>query len=302
VGLPTGYPLALPLLPLAEYPYLLAALPYLTSAGLLVCLLTSAMSIAYYLVTKKKRVLILSACALFPFCIGWFGTQEHNRSPLKSMLCMPVLPTSCTVSHPWDCAQEINACVTEKLIQDANAQIVILPESSYPFELNRHNKVVELWSINALHKGQLLIIGAYSREGGHVYNGIYGIKECRVIFNYVKTCRMPFTEYVPFPWSIFLSVRMLFLKNKCGFSSKETARIVFVTEQDAVQLALCSEFFFDAYDTRSYVPLVVLVNDSWFSCPYIRRLMYLFARYTAIERSLDIIYTSYHYASYIMHP
>ncbi|MFI5332931.1 MAG: hypothetical protein ACHQVS_02395 [Candidatus Babeliales bacterium] len=300
IGLSTGYPLALPVLVLAEYPHCLGALPYLTSAGLLVCLLVSAMGVAYYCLSKQQMALVLSVAGLLPFGIGWVVPSTHIPEPPLVRICATVIPpVPYGAMHPRDRAQDINACIMQVCADKPETQIIILPESSYPFELNTHENVIDLWSINALDKGQQLVLGSYYKEKGNLYNGIYGIKECRVIFNYVKNCRMPFTEYVPFPWSLLTCTRTLFLKNKCGFSAKESPYVIPLTPDFLVCPALCSEFFFDAYARNLPYPVLALVNDSWFSCTYIKRLMYLFARYTACEQSQDVIYSSYTYGAYI---
>jgi apolipoprotein N-acyltransferase len=299
IGLSTGYPLALPLLPLAEHPQFLVLLPYISAAGLLVCALIFSMSSAYYLVARNWWALCMGLCALLPFGVGWRIKPVAAYEPALIHMCGAVTSPPKGIVHPRDCAQDINARITELLARRPEVQVILMPESSYPFELNEQEDVINLWSINALHKGQLLVIGSYYQEEGDCYNGIYGIAECRVIFNYVKNCRMPFTEYVPFPWSMFSCTQHLFLKNKQGFSTKKSVRMLPLTADFWVQPALCSEFFFDAYDPTVRLPILALVNDSWFSSFSIKRLMYLFARFAAIERSMPIMYISYTYAVFI---
>lgn len=299
IGLKTGYPLALPLLPLAEYPEFLRALPYLHSSGLLLCLLSFAMGVAYYLVTKHAWVWLLNICMLIPFGSGFFVTTKNRSIPAYAVPCALILPPIKGGRHPRDCAQDIALYINRACARNQKASILILPESSYPFALNMHPDALELWGINALHDGQYLIIGSYAQEGESLYNGIYCINNCRIIFDYVKKCRMPFTEYIPYPWSMLTCARTLFLKNRQGFSAKESSRLLTLNSTWRVQLALCSEFFFDAYDNQCTFPILALVNDSWFSCLYIRHLMYLFARYMAIERSRDIMYSSYTYGACI---
>lgn len=283
-----GYCFALPLLPLAYEPRWLYALPWISSYGLLALLIIFSATVAHFLHTRNLKFLGLAAMSCVPFVVGWV-VQEVERVPSYVQSLTYAQPPH-KREHPIDCAQAIDNAIQTALAKKPRAKIILMPESSYPFPLNENEQALAMWDTNALAGGQTLIIGTHCAQAGNLHNCISCVNNRRIIQNYVKSNLFWFTEYVPFPWCNFNFFQKLFLKNKKGFSSTENCCAQFhILPNLTCTCAICSEFFFRSYSPGS-LPLLVVVNDAWFSAAYLQNLMFLCARYAALEEQREIIY------------
>lgn len=294
-----GYPFAVPLVPLAAYPQWLAALPLLTSYGLLVCLLVVEVAIVHAIVCRERWLLIIACVAFVPFSYGWFFQRGEQGVPAYVDTFGYVAPP--VANCPLQCAQELCYAMQKLLERSPHVKIIFTPESAFPWPLNDNLWAVRLWSDNALLSPERkFCVGAYRREGASAYNSMFYLNNSRIIKYYDKIKLMLFTEYVTPLLQQLTCVQQLFLNNEKGFSATESVREAFVLDDSCVvQPCICSDLFFNVpvCNGPDDIPFLVLVNDSWFSASYMRDLMFLFARLAALERQRTFIYVG-HYAGF----
>lgn len=286
-----GYCFGNPIVVLAANPRFLQLLPYLGEGGLLLCVLLFSACAA--LAIKQRRLLCWGLCFVFvlPFVYGFCIFFQENPPAYLASCAYASPPDEAT--HPLDCAQELNEIFDNVLQKNPDARIIFAPETSYPFPLNKHPAMVELWYNNAVPEDVYVCIGSQREEAGKLYNCLYLLLQGRIIKFYDKICRMPFTEYVPLFCKNTPSFKELFLKNKKGFSTGRNSA-VFFSPNDLFSFvpSICSDLFFGHIpDHLMHTDAwVVVVKDRWFSCSYMKNLMKFYAIMKAIESKKDLFY------------
>ena len=277
-----------PLVCLAAYPPLLYSATVFPEWILLfvVLLINFVLFLALYNDWRLgKCVLVLG----MPFLLGFF--KENKSVNDYSQIGFPILPPYNNQS-PGQRAQQITTILLDYREEYPSKSIILLPESAYPFELNapKHAFLLEMLEYSA---GQIIVLmGAHKRNTDSLSNCFYGIYEGRIIYDYDKTKLVPIFECTTTIWNNRYC-KALFLNKKKEFTSlKRGGESFFLVDSLQLYPRLCSEFFFEtSWPARR--TLVVLVNDSWFSCTYFPRLLELLAVYQAISNQVTIFYCSY---------
>jgi apolipoprotein N-acyltransferase len=95
--------------------------------------------------------------------------------------------------------------------------IILAPESAFPFPLNMHPDVIELWS-NVLPDNVHMILGTQQAFGEKLCQSVVWLNSCRIKKNYVKKHCVPFIERVPHFYKKIEFLRKFFLGDVCQFS------------------------------------------------------------------------------------
>ena len=275
-GLFEGYPFANPLIPLAMYPELLWALPYLGNMLLLFCFCLTCASIILFL---KERTFL--SCILMTFCLLFWGygfvihSKEDRPEWLDTIAAIPLLfPPTC---NPLNIImQEIE----NHKAKNPLVSIFIFPESSC--------HIVPHW----IGK-ETLILGSFIEKDTRRYNTLFCLGKNQTHY-YCKRHLLPMTER-DFPFSKF------YMNKPLTISSCPRPQLV-LSDQLIMVPYICSELFFSHVpdDDSSFLPILFICNDWWFS-PYFRRLMLLAGRLKAIEWHRSILYVSYAYGLFLDH-
>jgi len=281
-----GYCFGMPLLPLAQHPQWLSLLPIFSSYGLLAILIIDSVLLAQYCKTRNNRYLIGWFLGIVPFVYGWV-MQPVDTIPAYVASFGYVQPPI-SRKNLLQCALEINNSVNQLVEQRPDISWIFMPEGSFPFFLNEHPDIVSLISNIACSDQVNIAIGSHKREGAHEYNGLYCLAYPSIMQSYDKKILMPFAEYLPFPWHHCTTLKKLFLKDIKGFNPKEvnSAGALIIDEKIAFFPCICAELYFG--NPPKNKPLLCIVNDSWFSTYYMRHLMFLFARFRAIEYKQEL--------------
>lgn len=236
---------------------------------------------------KKESRVVLVFLLLIIGC-GWIS-KRGGMLPLK-------ISYGQAQSHnsAWDAADAIATNIQAITNENQATEMIIFPESAFPFPLNLYPEHMQDWA-DLLPATCSLIIGAHRYDNGKLFNTVYHIQR-RIMHHYDKCFRMFLTEYVP---SLFIKTPMikdLFLHNKELFIQGSNKGIFSIKGKRVVP-AICSEWYFNAH--RLSIPeeaiVLVVANDSWFSCGYVRELMQLTARLQAIKTGHPLIYCSHEY-------
>ncbi len=171
--------------------------------------------------------------------------------------------------------------------------VIVAPESTFPFPLNQHPEVVELWS-SVLPKDVHLLIGSQRKEGKKFYQTVYWLHEGRIKNYYDKRHRVIFTEGVPAAFENTSWAKDLFLGDKVSISAGTRDGVVFdVGEGIRVWPQLCSELFMkDSLQVQGVDMVLWLVNDSWFP-PYFRKQLARLAQVRANQIGVPLLYVTH---------
>lgn len=288
-----GYELAHPVLPLVRYTPILFLIPWLGKQGLLFFLIVFQLSIVeliHALQYNKPVMLLMVVISLMPFLISWLPARRTINRPewLDRIVCMHVMPDP--KRSMWQQAHMIRKALEQAC--RTRPDLIVMPESTFPFCLNEHQEILKYWHEYALPSTTELILGGHRREGNDVYNTLYFIRGDTIVELYDKQHGLLFVERVPHLFD-YPALRKFFLSDSAPFCQSTKKSSSLQTSRFKCAPLICSELFFSHHDTHKELDLyVALVNDTWY-CAYQRFLMRQDARLKALLWQKDILYVSY---------
>lgn len=233
---------AFPLICLTDFPRSLWLLPYLTMYGLLAIMVL--MNIAIALFCKKpgwSGLLVIGAMA--PFLSGYLWSEDRTNAPAWLSKIAYVIPGEMGQScHPLDRGQELAEKIMTCLERYPYANLVVLPESSYPWALNVRPVIVSILQ-QALIPGSIVCLGAHKKRGSETYNAIFILSNQGIIADYVKKNLVPVAEEIP-AWAEYIPcIKGLFFKKQVGFRAAHTLRTALPFAEQCLLPLICSELF-----------------------------------------------------------
>jgi hypothetical protein len=292
-----GYPLAHPLLPLAEQPWLLTLLPSVGKHALTLIFLASAGLIAYVLQLQGffKRF-IISSVALTPWFISLLLYVPSKTTPVW-LSQIAVLPE--TFYNPSDTAKTIKQVkqkIQTLIYNHPHIQVVLLPESAlYLCDLSKHQELIKEWNSSHLGRPIHIITGAFCKEQETCYNTVYWIFNGTIKQRFYKKHALLLTEGLP-RWAHNSSIATLYHRDRPYITPSQNQRPLFKIN-DTLKLVpyICSELFLNNYPDDRFigVPIASFCNDTWIEVAYLERLMKLMHRFRALQWKRDILYLAY---------
>lgn len=165
--------------------------------------------------------------------------------------------------------------------------LIVATESSFPFDLEKNQKQLTLWTHIIPLNTHLLLGAHYKRAYGNVHQSIYWIWQGRIMKRYDKHHLIPFVEYLPKLWKELVISKEFFLKERCNF----TASVENVGEFDILgtsfDIKVCSEMFF--CDITASIPVLCFINDSWFT-GYFKKWLINYIRIKSAMLGVPILY------------
>jgi hypothetical protein len=299
-GVWQGYCFANPVIAFAAYPSLLWLLPLCTRNVFLLFIISLQFFCAYAITRLNTHHLMFVSIFIFAvFLSNQFFVNVNVDFPLfidSVGFVRPPLP-----SNDWRAqAEEINFNITKLISLYPHINVVVMPESSFTLPLNCYDEAIVLWKENALSNDIHLIIGSPRRTNNQYFNSLYIINRSRIIQSYDKCNLMFLTEFIPNWFKKISTCKSIFLKNKKEFSSKKICVGNFEANKQSFDPYLCSDLYL-AHCRKSNrdIPILLAVNDSWFSIQYMKHLMELYAIIIAIEEQRDLLYICHSHANLI---
>ncbi len=298
-----GYFLMYPLLPLAEHPELLSWMPTVGKGVLLWILLATNAAFTIPFITKKKYLIWLAPLVgVLPWIIS-----SITAPPKKDV---PAWVAS--IAHiPKDYQLNTEMSYTAKVIQKdikqvlkkyPDVKLIIFPESSFRrLNLDTAYELGEYWNRASLGTPVSLLVGAAKWEGPIYRNTVYWLEDGKIKGAFNKRHAMALAEEIK-GWYNFSFLRALFHNSSPIVAASDNPRVPFKIFDDVSFIPyICSEIFFnDAPDDQHPDTVIAaLCKDTWSSSAYIRYLMFLAARFKAIEWQRPIVYVSYDYNGYL---
>lgn len=313
ICLPRGYVFAYPLVPLAQSDCWAEALRYVPHELLVLSLSVGSACLAQGVWQQHQRSYCFIAAGIFfaPFCGGFFVHRQSSVGEYEQH-CVYAQPPAYHKQmigvQPLTLACAINEQICRAVRLFPHAVCILFPESTFPFALDLHDDVRQLWMDNVLwHLPDVTIV-----MGSHHSCGIDGEERKNTLFclqgsvicqTYDKKTRLPFAEYMPWPWSASRLFSEFLLKNKKIFHAPDAAARqedrIYLAPNVAVSSYICSDLFFNSPRPDDQADTILwLVNDSWF-ITYWRRLMFLYARLQAQRYGRTILYIAHEFGACI---
>ncbi|MCF7800047.1 hypothetical protein K9L05_00475 [Candidatus Babeliales bacterium] len=231
---------------------------------------------------------------------------------LTPLNCFDKNLTSCRVGqHIYHELANLNL---EKYKHKFKNVIIVGPETTYPFFLNKNLDQIKLWD-SVLPENAYLMFGSQRfstksiqkqqgewYENNKVFQTVYIIHQGRIINFYDKKHCVQFTEKTP-KFIKNLKITKEILKNKLEFSKSKLKKFkAFKISKDLKIIPIiCSEFFFlnlneikkiKKKNINKNLIILLFVNDSWFM-PYFKKLMKNFVIFTSYKLNLPILYVGW---------
>ncbi|MCX5924551.1 MAG: hypothetical protein NTZ68_03955 [Candidatus Dependentiae bacterium] len=288
LGALDGYPFFSPLIPLCYYPQFLWCLKYIGSIGALSCLILFQTSLAQTRLAQTSLIqkkILRSALCLTPFLIGPFFYQEK------------VIPTPhMQYIKPWWYGHHNPMFAGYRMVHDIGEVImarpqtvcILMPESTFCWDVLDYQNFVPLWSDPDCQA--TIMFGGHRCVSGETFNSFIVLRGGKITYCYDKQHLMPFIERIPKVCSFF-GCGEIFIEagSACGCSvdSHDTIDICGQT----YQVFICSELFFEAKPVKGY-PIILICNESWFCCQYMKDLAVLYIKYFEIKHDVKVLYAS----------
>lgn len=278
-----GYPLVLPLLPLAQFPLLLSLLPWVGYGTVLCFLLCFQAGVAH----KKRWLTILG---LTPFIVGFL--LKEKKAP--SFLDGKIIPIAHHFKEqlPYERAQEVCQVLLNAEAAFPEALLLVLPESAFPFPLNEHSYALKMWQYNGNLFEKYVVVPSHYRVGekGVLHNSAYVLHKSRIIVRYDKKLLVPFFE-TPSTNLFFKDFYHLFLQGKEIFAPglQKKSPWLFLN-QYPIDFCICSELLWSFSHAKT---MLILVHDGYYRFSYFPSVFELLARFRAVELDCNVIYASW---------
>ena len=297
-----GYFFIHPLLPLAEHPIFLTFVPYLGKSILMgMLLVTNALCTLPFLGYNLWFAFVSSSFWMVSIGTGISYAPLSEPSWAHRIAHLPYIFLSTNNLGPF--AEDVQEKIKAVLTRYPETEVIIFPESSFDrINLDTAREIAQLWDHTHVSKPVNLIIGAFKWEKDKYRNAAYWVYDGKVKAIFNKRHAMLLTEGMS-SWYDFKLFRSLYHRTVPPVTPSDNPRVPFPLLQGVNFIPyICSELFFNDKPDDRYPQSVIiaLCNDDWSSAEYVRRLMYLAARFKAIEWQRDIVYASYHYSGIIM--
>ena len=220
-----------------------------------------AIVLAAIILSQYRKHILFLLLVLFAYAPA--KTTVYYQDPHSDML---LAHTMTTVEEKWDPAR-IPAHITEvfaiidKAISD-HRQTVVLPESVFPFFLNKEPKILD--ALLERSRQITIIIGALYLDDKSIHrNATYIIQKGRyTIAN--KVLLVPFGESNPLPEWVGRWVNKVFFDGAIDYiaSAKPTDFTVHGTRyRNAICYEACSEVLYEGSPKQ----MIVISNNGWFT-------------------------------------
>ena len=300
-GICEGYFLIHPLLPLAHYPQLLWLLPYVGKSFLtLILVMISAIMSAVCYKFNGTKLLYVVLLSLF-FVPGLFIVHDNSCPAwLNKIGYLPLL--SYDPIQLSRMANTVGTILKEFIREHPHVQIVIMPESAlYTSAFTTIPELLKSWDSEHIGKPLHVIFGAFRWEDDKRYNTLHWVYDGTLQAYYDKRHAMLLTERMP-AWCDMQLVKDLYFGKEPPIAVSTTARpLLKIMPEIELVPYICSELFFNDQpdDNFEYQTILALCNDRWIRGAYVADLMYLIARFKAVQWQRDIVYISYTHAGFV---
>ncbi len=225
-----------------------------------------------------------------------YGYKEQKDAPLKIKL----VQTDIKQAEKWKREnRDTTLFMIQKEILDATDKgydIVVLPESVFPFYMNLHPDVIA--KMKRLSQQITIVAGSLLRKKSHSYNVTYMFQKGEVSIA-KKLVLVPFGEYIPLPKFAQKFINEYFFS---GASDFETAQkpTDFTIKGIKFRNAICYEATCEEIYRGDVNFVIAISNNAWFTPSIEPTLQKLLLKYYARKNGVTIYHAANHAGSGII--
>ncbi len=171
--------------------------------------------------------------------------------------------------------------ICEKVRNLPNIHTLIMPESTFCFDIEEYSDFFSIWSDGYEHIN--IVFGAHRKSGDGYLNSIFVVRDGIIQKVYDKQHFMPFFEQNV--WNLDL-----FSQKNQNVTSAYGDDVITLGKQK-YQIFMCSELFFEIKKTKN-LPVLMLWNDSWLQFEWTKKLALQYIQYFALKRNIYVIHAS----------
>lgn|GEM_PF-1513653 len=284
-GVVDGYPLCNPMVVLAQYPSLLYSLYWLHDVGYLVVLCGVQVAAVTFYRTPTKSSLTFIALSLFIFLSGLVLQKTDTDAPkIKIGVVCPWWHNS---KDPMFAGYRMAHDLSVVAQKHQNLEAIILPESSFCWNLYEYDRFFSIWSESAAEVP--IILGSHCLEGAITHNCAFLLHNGILAAKYCKQHKMPLVERSLYVEQWIGSLLMLHQRESAGVLPSNSDE--WVIGNCTYQIFICSELFFESKKVKG-VPILLLWNDTWLCVDWMRNVARLFIRYFEQKHRVRVYHVS----------
>jgi apolipoprotein N-acyltransferase len=238
----------------------------------LIALVGTAAAVAA-LTRRRAHLMGVAAVVALVFMVGGFGAWRMSANALAAgpSVRVGLVQGNIPQDQKWDDRYRdaiVQRYVTlSRLALAGGASVVIWPEASTPFFMNRDTAMSEPIRQLAAQSQTPFVIGTDEYDGARIYNAASVIRADGTFGpSYQKMHLVPFGEYVPLKRVLFFIGPLV--QAVSDFSPGREARVLDLGNGIRAGVSICYESIYPAL-SRAFVRgganlLVVITNDAWF--------------------------------------
>ena len=293
----TGFCTAIPLVPLV---------PYSISCRVI--------SVIHPLIALNIPVLIATCLALMITFRQWMVIAlislvivcAESMMPRASRQCDwyetigVIVPQGDRLEPLSDRLQEIVISQQQLVTKHSKITTILLPESAVPYCVDQYPWIETLFDPEVT-----TIFGSFysnkDSQTNRCFSSILIARDTRITKCYDKIKPLPFTEYVPKGWRVIKGLLTLFLNGKNEIEPVRPLQpsFIYLDHVGPVEPFICSDLFYDTpvliRNNSQKIPLLFLVNDSWFLPLMMPALLRNYGKLIALMVGRPVIYVGYYY-------
>ena len=294
-----------PLLPLVVRPQLLRLLPVIGKGLLSLLLLMVPACATIALKTRKQYAVILTMLFSFPWLISWLLPVTQSQPPTwvtKIAVLSTMFPRSVSLTGAVNAAGDQFKNILQ---QYPHVEFIVMPESSFYCSNLTMTGLTTLWDEWHVGRSVDIVVGAFRWKKGKYYNSLHWIRNGIIQTCFDKRHAMILIERMP-SWFDFWFIHDLYFKTVPEISPAQDKRLqLSIMKETAFVPYICSELFFNEHPDDEYpdIPILAICNDIWFHplyyFSYVQTLMYLVAKFKAIQWQRNIVYVAFSQAVFL---
>ncbi len=310
LGVPEGYLLFSPLIPLVQKPCLLF---FITKIGPILFLfffigLQACCALALFQGMLWWRIYAAMLFVWLSGAVWWYYQQPVPPSYAEIVAGKAFFPATNNIRHN---ARVLRDYMKKLLETYPQAQIIFFPETALrcPFMCGEP-QIMSLLNPDELKKSVTIMAGGFRWDNDLYRNTVYWIDGGKVVDLFDKRHAMALTERLPAHSQIGNNalIKKTYFETFVGITAAPYPRPIWRISPDfAIIPYICSEIFFNnridhdpAYHEHKNVVLVAFCNDLWIARDYMKYQMLMGARYRALFWRIPIFYIAFGYRGLCM--
>ncbi len=236
----------------------------------IILLFSALLALAFFTAYEKKRVFLISACALFSINL-LFGFVMLSVNENGETLKVTSVQGCILAGEQWSGNSSALETYTDLTLENTEdgTELIVWPESAVPVNLYESTALQEYYKELSAEIDTPILMGCFWKLEGKSSNSAVLVNENEISDAYTKRHLVPFGEYLPYRDVLSRLVPVL---GEINVLSEDLAQgsesKIFETEKGKIGTVICFESVFPSLVRKSVRDgaelLVIVTNDGWY--------------------------------------